>query len=184
MKAYLLTLLFSVFSFCAYAQKETLIIKVISHPKKEIKYGLIGIDGKEAIPIKFEFIEEKGGKIIDVLTKKEFNVVALMHTHPNGSGPSGSGGDGAFMAAHFPFKPMYVLMIKKEDISRSSISFIVGSENPYNNTNGYSGYAIYDLDKNLTIANLIKTPKGYPLRELTLQNKANFKLTIPKFSKK
>lgn len=104
-----------------------------------------------------------------------------MYTHPNGSAPSTSGGDGVFMAAHFPFKAMCVLMIKKEDMSRSSIAFIVGSENPYRNDNGFSGYTS-DLDKNLTIANLIKTPKGYALREFTIQNKANFKLIIPQFS--
>lgn len=123
------------------------------------------------------------GNIKDAVTQKDMNVVAFMHTHPNGSAPSRRGGDGSFMAAHFPFKPNYVLMIKKNDINRSSISFIIGSENPYTDENGFSGYHFH-LDENLTIPNLIKKPGGYFLRKFTIQNKLNFKKLIPKYQSK
>lgn len=55
MKTYLLTILSSVFSFCAYAQKETLIIKAIRHPKEEIKCGLMTSAGKEIVPARYEY---------------------------------------------------------------------------------------------------------------------------------
>lgn len=122
--------------------------------------------------------------VIDYVLKQPFQTTAIIHTHPNGSGPSGLNGDGSFMANHFPFKPNYVMMIKKDNLDQSSIAFIVGSESPYNSNNGYSGYANSDLDRNLTINNLIRQPKGYPLKDFTIQNKMNFKLLIPKFRSK
>lgn len=56
MKAYLLTLLFSVFSFCAYAQTESLVIKAIRHLNEDVKYGLMTSAGKEIVPARYEYV--------------------------------------------------------------------------------------------------------------------------------
>jgi hypothetical protein len=121
----------------------------------------------------FEYgYDAMNGNVVDPISGNTLTTFGLLHTHPNGSGPTGFNGDGSFMAANFPFKPMYVLM----NSNSPSIAFILGSENPFNWQNGFSGYAKYHLDNNLTIDRL---KNDYPLKSFTDINKNNFKLLIP-----
>lgn len=73
---------------------------------------------------------------MDNLLKTPFQTIGLIHTHPNGSSPSGFRGDGSFMVNNFSFKPMYVLLMGE----KASIYLLyINDKAPFNwKTSGYS----------------------------------------------
>jgi hypothetical protein len=117
----------------------------------------------------------KNGNIVDA-SGKEYNTVALAHTHPSGGGPTGDDGDGRFMAKYFPNKPNYVFMMKQG--GDPGISFIISNGTiPFSYTKGgYYNYmsriAPYMNYKNITSGK-------YSLRDFTKQNIRAFKSLIP-----
>lgn len=79
----------------------------------------------------------KNGNLVDA-SGKEYNTVALAHTHPDGSAPSGWRGDGSFMAQNFSNKPNYVFQMKNGQLQ--GISYIIANSTlPFSWKSGSTG---------------------------------------------
>jgi RHS repeat-associated protein len=117
------------------------------------------------------------GNLVDGVSGKELNTVALTHTHPGGSGPSGFNGDGSFMAANMPNKPNYVFMMNE---GKTSISFIISNgTRPYSDKKGgFTGYMSFHAPF-MTYKNVTSGNPQYSLRVLTKQNINAMKKLIP-----
>ncbi|MDH6307547.1 hypothetical protein M2451_000696 [Dysgonomonas sp. PFB1-18] len=109
----------------------------------------------------------KNGNVVDAVTGKEMNTVAMAHTHPGGSPASGRGGDGTFMATYFPNKPNYVFQMKGG--GNPSISFVISNgTRPFDWGNGHLGY-MSSFAPTMTYPNIISGKPQYSLRRFTRQ---------------
>lgn len=116
-------------------------------------------------------------KLIDPISGTSSSIVALMHTHPNGSGPSTVGGDGDFAAMYIPYKPSYVMLVKQDNLSNSYMAFIAGSDRPFNaRTNGFTGGCELYLSTELTVDNIINGK--FKLIQYSINNKSKIKQLI------
>lgn len=118
----------------------------------------------------------RNGNIVDA-SGKEYNTAAMAHTHPGGTGPTGRGGDGTFMAKHFPNKPNYVFQMKEG--GNVTISFIISNgTRPFSWDSGYSE-SFSRFAPTMTYDNIISGKPQYSLRGFTLKNINRMKKRLP-----
>jgi hypothetical protein len=118
----------------------------------------------------------KNGNVVDAVTGRELNTVALAHTHPDGSGASGYGGDGSFMAKYFSGKPNYVFQMNRGELT--GISFIItNSTRPFSWQSGTTG-ALVNIAPFMTNKNIMSGKYGLSL--FTRQNIKSLRSLIPK----
>ena len=115
----------------------------------------------------------QNGNVVDAISGKELNTVAMAHTHPNGSAPTGRHGDGSFMR-DFPNKPMYVFQMEGAN-NVSSMSYIISNGESFNWNTGYT--SSLSAVPNMTIPNVVRG--NVSLRKYTQRNVARMINKIP-----
>ncbi|MDR0823786.1 MAG: hypothetical protein LBN74_01735 [Prevotella sp.] len=115
----------------------------------------------------------KNGNVVDAVTGKEMNTVAMAHTHPGGTMPSNA--DRIFASNTIPNKPMYVFkMENKNDLTPGIAYIIANSIKPSSWNNTYS--TTITGVSNMTLPNVMKSGG---LRSFTRKNRLNMINKIP-----
>jgi RHS repeat-associated protein len=120
----------------------------------------------------------KNGNIVDA-SGNQFNTIATVHTHLEGSLPSSYDytgfGDLGFAAWSTPNKAVFVLQMTPNKID--PISFIISGANPHSNFSNFNNYDTYEINKsNLNVQMLLH---GTSLRGYTINNAINKLRKIP-----
>jgi hypothetical protein len=132
--------------------------------------GILVLPSYDNTPANAKFEEygynAKNGNLVDGVTGKELNTVALAHTHPTGSAPSGLNGDGSFMAANFPDKPNYVIQMREGEAT--GLSYIISNgTRPFSWQSGATG-SLSNSVPGMTTSNLLRGKIS--LKSFTRQN--------------
>lgn len=140
--------------------------------------GVLVLPSYNNTPTEGKFTEygysSKNGNMVDALSGNELNTVAIAHTHPNGTEPTGFNGDGSFMAGNFPNKPNYIL---KTQENRLGISYIIAnSTSPFSWKSGATG-SLSNVP-GMTINNIVSGKVS--LRQFTKQNRIRMINSITK----
>ncbi|NML23788.1 hypothetical protein HHL16_23100 [Pseudoflavitalea sp. G-6-1-2] len=121
----------------------------------------------------------KNGNIVDG-SGKEYNTTATVHTHPDGSPPStyaaGGYGDLGFASSQTPYKPVFVIQLKKGNKTPAPISFIVAAPNPSGKSAAYKYQVVHfsSMSKDMQKINgqsIQSLPNSENLRQFAKQNK-------------
>lgn len=115
----------------------------------------------------------KNGNVVDAVTGKVLNTVAMAHTHPGGTMPSNA--DRRFVSDNIPNKPMYVFkMENKNDLTPGIAYIIANSVKPSSWNNTYSTTIKGVPDMTLPIV-----MQSGGLRSFTRKNRLNMIKNIP-----
>lgn len=115
----------------------------------------------------------KNGNVVDGLTGKTINTVAMAHTHPGGTMPSNA--DRRFVSDNIPNKPMYVFKMENKNDLTPGIAYIIANTIKPSSWNNTYSTTITGVPS-MTLPNVMKSGG---LRSFTRKNRLNMINRIP-----